>query len=75
MIASIGVMTILVNTISLCFGNETRVIDNTIQNAFTFGAVTITAPQIYQAVVGFIALALFVFFLSGEQGLGLKLRP
>lgn len=74
MIASIGVMTILVNMISLCFGNETRVIDNAIQDAFTFGKVTVTTPQMYQAVVGFITLAVFVFSFE-EQGSELKSKP
>ena len=73
MIASIGVMTILVNMISLCFGNETRVIDNAIQDAFTFGEITVTVPQIYQAVVGFIALAVFVFFIRGTR-LGIEIK-
>ena len=73
MIASIGVMTILVNMISLCFGNETIVIDNAIQDAFTFGKVTVTTPQMYQAVVGFITLAVFVFFIRGTR-LGIEIK-
>ncbi len=73
MIASIGVMTILVNIISLYFGNETKVIDNSIQNAFTFGEITVTAPQTYQAVVGFIALAVFVFFIRWTR-LGIEIK-
>lgn len=73
MIASIGVMTILVNIISLYFGNETKVIDNSIQNAFTFGEIIITAPQTYQAIVGFIALAVFVFFIRWTR-LGIEIK-
>jgi branched-chain amino acid transport system permease protein len=45
MISSIGVMTILVNVVALFFGNETKVIDNTIQRVFTFGDIIVTTPQ------------------------------
>jgi branched-chain amino acid transport system permease protein len=36
MISSIGVMTILVNVIAMPFGNETKVVNNSIHRVFTF---------------------------------------
>lgn len=73
MIASIGIMTILVNTISLCFGNATRVIDSSVQNAFSFGIITVTNPQIYQAAVGLLALTAFVLFMQ-KASIGIKIK-
>ncbi len=73
MIASIGIMTILVNTISLCFGNATRVIDSSVQNAFSFGRIIITTPQIYQAAVGSIALIAFILFMQ-KTSIGIKIK-
>ena len=59
-VASIGMMTVIVNLIALCFGNETKVIDNTIHRSFTFGSVIITTPQIWQLVVGGLVIAAFL---------------
>ena len=58
MIASIGMMTILVNLIALFFGNETKVIDNAIQKTYTFGSIIVTTLQMYQAVFGAVSLSL-----------------
>lgn len=63
MIASIGMMTILVNLIALLFGNETKVIDNAIQKTYTFGSIIVTTPQMYQAVFGAVSLVAFILFI------------
>lgn len=73
MIASIGLMTIIVNLIAMFFGNETKVIDNTILKTYTLGNVIITTPQLYQAIVGVIAISAFLIVL-GSSKLGLKIR-
>lgn len=73
MIASIGVMIILVNVVALVFGNETKVLDNGIQPVFRMGGVMVTRPQLLQAVVG--ALLMSVFFVFMRSSLfGLKIR-
>jgi branched-chain amino acid transport system permease protein len=73
MISSIGVMTILVNVIAMIFGNETKVIDNSIQAVYTFGQVIITRPQMYQLVLGLSAIILFTGFLRFTK-FGLKTK-
>ena len=70
MIASIGLMTILIN---LIFGNETKVIDNTIHSTFKFADIIITTPQMYQLVIGVLVIAIFLLILSLSR-FGLKLR-
>lgn len=73
MIASIGVMTILINLIAMIFGNETKVIDNTIQPTFSFADIIITTPQMYQLIAGTVIIVVFLLFLSLSR-FGLRLR-
>lgn len=72
-VASIGMMTVIVNLIALCFGNETKVIDNTIHRSFTFGSVIITTLQIWQLVVGGLVIAAFLVFI-GLSSWGVRFR-
>lgn len=60
MISSIGLMTILVNSVALFFGNETKVIDNSIQRTYNF---IITTPQMYQLVGGMVVVIVFMLFI------------
>ena len=73
MIASIGMMTVLVNLIAMFFGNETRVINNVIQPTFAFGDIIITTPQMYQFVIGGITIAVFLVLLHTTK-YGLQLQ-
>jgi branched-chain amino acid transport system permease protein len=73
MIASIGIMTILINVIALLFGNETKVLDNSIQRVFSFGEIIITLPQMGQAIMGIILIAVLFAFLDFSN-FGLKVR-
>ena len=73
MIASIGLMTVIVNVIAMLFGNETKVVENAILKTWTAGNLIITTPQLYQVVVSVAALALFLLFLTFSR-FGLKLR-
>lgn len=73
MIASIGLMTVIINTIAIFFGNETKVIENTILKSFTFDDIIVTTPQIYQAVWGIIILAVFHIILRSTNW-GLRLQ-
>jgi len=63
MISSIGVMTILVNVVAMIWGNETKVIDNSIQPVYTYGEIIITRPQMLQFAVGVLAITIFMLFL------------
>ena len=73
MIASIGAMTVIVNTIAMCFGNETKVVENGILQPLTFGDIIITTPQKYQALIGIAVLVVFMFILQ-RTNWGLRLR-
>ena len=73
MIASIGLMTIIINTIAMLFGNETKVVENSILKPFSFGEIIITTPQMYQAVIGIIVLVAFLVILRWTNW-GLRLQ-
>ena len=73
MIASIGAMTVIINTIAMCFGNETKVVENAILQPLTFGDIIITTPQKYQALIGIAALIAFMVILR-RTNWGLRLR-
>ena len=73
MIASIGAMTVIINTIAMCFGNETKVIENAILQPLTLGDIIITTPQKYQAVIGIVAIIIFMAILKWTNW-GLRLK-
>ena len=73
MIASIGLMTVIINTIAMFFGNETKVVENSILKPFSYGDIIITTPQMYQAVIGIIVLAAFLIILRWTNW-GLRLQ-
>ena len=73
MIASIGLMTILVNLVAMFYGNETKVIDNTIQRTYTVGNLIVTTPQMYQMMIGTFVIVAFLAFLAFSR-YGLQLR-
>ena len=73
MIASIGAMTVIINTIAMCFGNETKVVENAILQPMAFGDIIITTPQKYQALIGIAVLAVFMIILR-RTNWGLRLR-
>lgn len=73
MISSIGLMTILVNAVAMFFGNETKVIDNSIQRTYNWEDVIITTPQMYQLVVGMAVIIVFMFFIRYSR-LGIQFR-
>ena len=73
MIASIGAMTVIINTIAMCFGNETKVIENAIYQPLIYGDIIITIPQKYQALIGIVVLIIFLVILQ-RTNWGLRLR-
>ena len=73
MISSIGLMTVIVNVIAMVFGNETKVVDNSILRTFQWGNVIVTTPQLYQVVVAVAAITVFLVVLD-RTGFGLKVR-
>jgi len=73
MIASIGVMIILINIIALLFGNESKVLDHNIQKVYHQAGVIITTPQLLQLIIGGAIILAFVFF-SRFSKFGLKIK-
>ena len=73
MIASIGLMTVIINLIAMVFGNETKVVDNEIHRTFHWGNVIITTPQLYQIIVAVVAIVVFLVLLDCTR-FGLKIR-
>ena len=64
MIASIGLLTVIVNLIAMFFGNETKVVDNSIQQPLVLGDIIVTMPQMWQLVVGGLVIAGFLVFIG-----------
>ena len=73
MIASIGMMTVIVNLLAMLFGNETKVIDNTIHKTYALGNLIVTTPQMWQLVAGSAVLVLFLVFI-GRSIWGIRFR-
>lgn len=73
MIASIGLMTVIVNLIAMFFGNETKVIENAILPTISLGKLIVTTPQLYQLFISIGIIAIFMTFLDKTKS-GLKLR-
>ena len=73
MIASIGMMTVIINLLAMFFGNETKVVDNSIQKPFPLGDIIITNPQMWQLVVGGAVIVLFLLFI-GISNWGVRFR-
>ena len=73
MIASIGMMTVIVNLLAMFFGNETKVIDNTIHKTFVMGNLIITTPQMWQLLIGVVVIVLFLLFI-GMTSWGIRFR-
>ena len=73
MIASIGIMTVVVNLIAMFFGNETKVIDNSVHRTFSLGEIIITTPQMWQLIIGGVII-LFFFLFIGRSQWGIRFR-
>jgi branched-chain amino acid transport system permease protein len=75
LVSSIGIMTIVINTIAMIWGNETKIIISGISktvklnNPFAdpgspFKQIILTIPQLYQFFVSILAIALVTVFLQ-----------
>ena len=73
MIASIGLMTILINLIAMFFGNETKVVENAILPTYQIGEIIITTPQLYQLIIACVTIGLLLFLQSNTK-FGIKIR-
>lgn len=73
LISSLGVYIIIINVIAVLFGNETKILDNTIRESLQMGSIIITHPQFWQLFFALPLIALFLIFMK-VTGYGLKIR-
>ncbi|OFY90666.1 MAG: hypothetical protein A2266_05515 [Bacteroidetes bacterium RIFOXYA12_FULL_40_10] len=73
LISSLGVYIVIINVIALLFGNETKILDNTIRESLALGEIIITRPQVWEIFFALPLIALFLVFIK-VTGYGLKIR-
>lgn len=73
MIASIGVMTVIINIIALLYGNDTKIINSDISKSVSISDIIITYPQLMQFFVSVLLLIIFLLFLKFSE-FGVKTR-
>lgn len=73
MIASIGIMTIIVNVIALAFGHEAKFVNTAVQRTISKSSIILTVPQIWQLVVGLIIFVISLYILKSTN-FGRRLR-
>jgi branched-chain amino acid transport system permease protein len=72
-ISSLGLYIILVNTIALVFGNETKVLNHALEPSFSFAEAIVTRIQVIQFVVA-VAMIVAVLVLLRQSSLGRHIR-
>lgn len=73
LVASIGIMTVIVNLLTLCFGNQTKSLSTSFSKVFDLGAFSISQPQMIQFICASFILVAFVFYFTRSQ-MGLRLK-
>ncbi len=73
LIASIGVMIVLVNGISLVFGNSPKSMVKSFPEPVSIGSVAITTLQLAQVIVAIVSvLVLLVFLYKSHRGISIR---
>ena len=67
MISSLGAYLILVNALSICFGNQTRLLMDHLEKTYSVGSIILTQMQIIEVAVGLVGLLLFWLFLTRSR--------
>lgn len=73
MISSIGAMIIVINTIAIFYGNETKILNPDISETIEFGNIIITHTQAAQLLISIFVLSLFFISLKYSK-FGIKTR-
>lgn len=73
MISSIGIMIVVINSIAMFYGNETKILNLDISQTFTFGSVIITNTQLAQFIISSFLILGFLIFLKFSK-FGIKTR-
>jgi len=73
MISSIGIMIVVINSIAMFYGNETKILNPDISQTFTLGSVIITYTQLAQFIISSFFILVFLIFLKFSK-FGIKTR-
>lgn len=73
MISSIGIMIVVINTIAMLYGNETKILNQDISDTITFSNIIITYTQLAQFFISTFLLVVFLLFLKFSK-FGIKTR-
>jgi branched-chain amino acid transport system permease protein len=73
LITSLGIYIIIINIIALLFGNDAKILYNSVYESLTFGNVIITRPQLWQILFAVPLIILFLLFMKCTS-YGLKVR-
>lgn len=64
LIASMGLYVVIVNILAMLFGNENKMIDNSVSGTFELGNIIFTKVQLIQSIVSVAVIAVFLFYLK-----------
>jgi branched-chain amino acid transport system permease protein len=73
MISSIGVMIVIINGIALFYGNETKIINNSISQTVSLNAIILTDIQLWEFGVSATIIGFFFLFLKFSK-FGIRTR-
>jgi len=73
MISSIGVMIVIINAIALFYGNETKIINNSISQTVSLNAIILTDIQLWQFCISVAIIGSFFLFLKFSK-FGIRTR-
>lgn len=64
LIASMGLYVVIVNILAMLFGNENKMMVNSISGSYEFGKIILTKVQLIQSAVSITATATFLIYLK-----------
>ena len=64
LIASMGLYVVIINVLVLLFGNENKIIDNSISSSYEMGNIILTRTQMIQLIIASVAAATFFIYLK-----------
>ena len=67
LIASMGLYVVIINTLALLFGNENKILDNSISGSYELSIIIFTKIQLIQTFFGIATIALLVFYLKKSK--------
>lgn len=64
LIASMGLYVVIVNVLAMLFGNENKIIGNTVSGSFELGNIIFTKVQAIQSIIGVVVIVAFLIYLK-----------